>query len=78
MPDSSTPLQKWMALSKRAAGFLLVILFYIFYFTFFLPAAVIFRAVSDPLRRAPGPSGRSFFVARRRQVETRESASHPF
>lgn len=70
---------KWIIISMKAAGLLLMILLFIFYFTILLPLGLIFRLVSDPLRLAPRPgAGGSFFLPRKRVTETRESAANPY
>ena len=81
MSESATVWQKWIAISLKASGLLLMILLYVSYFTIVLPFAVLFRVFADPLRRRlPGAaaSGSSFFVVRARPSDTPETAAHPF
>jgi hypothetical protein len=70
---------KWIVISMKAAGLLLVIMLFVFYFTFFLPVAVIFRIVSDPLRlKRNQPRPGTFFEPRKRVTETAETAVLPY
>ena len=68
--------KKWLAFSMKAAAVFLMALLFVFYFTVFVPVAVLFRIFSDPLRLKPGAG--SFFLARVRVTETRETAIRPF
>lgn len=80
MAEARTIFQKWIGFSMKAAGVLLMGMLFVFYFTLLVPVALIFRALSDPLRLSPqstAPDG-SFFVPRKRAIETRESSSNPF
>lgn len=70
---------KWIVISMKAAGVLLTVLLFVFYFTLFLPVAVIFRLFSDPLRIRPTLARPgSFFVPRTRVTETPDTAANPY
>lgn len=64
----------------RAGGVLLLILLTAVYYTLFVPFAVIYRCVSDPLRLSQKRAGLrgGFFMTRKRAAETRVTASQPF
>ena len=79
MSESQTIWSKWIAISMKASGFLLLILLFACYFTVVLPLAVLFRIFSDPLKLSPAQSRPgSFFTARKTLTETRESAARPY
>lgn len=80
MAEKKTALEKWMHLSMKASWLLLIVMLHVTYWTLFVPIAVLFKALSDPLRLSPKmkTAGGSFFAARKRYAETRDSASLPY
>ena len=80
MSEKQTVFQKWMHLSMKAAWLFLLVLLHVTYFTLFIPVALLFKWLSDPLRLRVSDmaSGGSFFVARKCVTETRETASRPY